>query len=109
MRIDAAWKSSTYISTLTFDTEPLPKEEDISVIINWEKEPQCIIKTVKIDKYKFKDVPAEFAKIEGEGDRSLNYWKKVHLDFFTREAKGYDFEFNEELFVICEEFRVIYI
>lgn len=93
----------------SFETEPLPEKGDISVIINWEQEPQCIIETVKILKYKFKDVPAEFAEIEGEGDKSLTYWKKVHLDFFTREAKEYGFEFNEELYVICEEFKIVFI
>ncbi|MCT4606010.1 MAG: ASCH domain-containing protein [Marinisporobacter sp.] len=28
----------------------------------------------------------EFAKTEGEGDKSLKYWRKVHIDFFTREV-----------------------
>ena len=101
--------TSSLEKSYTFDTEPIPREKDISIIINWDKEPKCIIKTIKINKYKFKDVPEKFALIEGEGDRSINYWKKIHLDFFTKEADGYGFKFNDELVVICEEFRVIYI
>ncbi|MDA3809538.1 MAG: ASCH domain-containing protein [Spirochaetaceae bacterium] len=91
-----------------FDPDPRPEVGDISLIINWEKEPKCIIETTKIHKYIFRDVPAGFAAIEGEGDKSLAYWKEVHAEAFSRDADEYGFEFNEDLIDICEEFKVIY-
>jgi len=91
------------------DSDPLPEKEEISIITNWEDEPQCIIEILEIHQYVFRDVPAEFAEIEGEGDKSLSYWKKVHREAFGREAAEYGYEFNEDLTVICEEFKVIYI
>ncbi|MDM8528666.1 ASCH domain-containing protein, partial [Anaerolineales bacterium HSG24] len=88
--------------------EPTPKIGDISIIINWSNVPQCIIETIKIEIFKFKDVPAEFARVEGEGDKSLEYWKNVHQDAFNREAEALGIEFTKDSLVICEEFKLIY-
>ena len=46
----------------------------------------------------------EYAYKEGEGDKSLEYWKKVHKDFFIKEAEG---NFNESMEVLCEEFELL--
>jgi uncharacterized protein YhfF len=88
--------------------EPLPKEGEFSVIVDYFGEPQCIIKTTKIDIVPFKNVTEEFAKAEGEGDKSLKYWREVHRDYFTRELKDIRKEFSEEMEVLCEEFELVY-
>ena len=41
------------------------------------------IQITAVRKCRFCDVGAAWAHIEGEGDLSLNYWRKVHTDFFT--------------------------
>jgi len=46
--------------------------------------------------------------IEGEGDKSLEYWRRGHINFFTEETKELGIEFNEELEVIFETFQVVY-
>ena len=40
----------------------------------------------------------EYAKLEGEGDLSLDYWKQEHYNFF----KSFDSSFNEESKIIFE-------
>ena len=57
----------------------------------------------------FNEVSKEFAKIEGEGDGSLDYWKKVHKIAFDTELKSTDQEFSEDMLVICETFDVVYL
>ena len=47
-------------------------------------------------------VTADFARKEGEGDMSLEYWQNEHQKFFTRE--GY---FSDEMELIAEEFEVV--
>ena len=89
------------------ENEPLPKPGDLSIILNWTGIPQCIIETVKVWSWTFDDVPAWFAAIEGEGDGSLEYWKKVHREAFGREAVEIDIDFTDETMVVCEEFRVV--
>ena len=53
-------------------------------------------------------VSEEHAYKEGEGDRSLEYWRKVHKEFFTEELKSLNQEFDENMELVCEEFEVVY-
>ena len=64
------------------------------------------MRTSKITICPFKDVTAEHAFKEGEGDRSLEYWRRVHKEFLESELGKIDMAFNEEAKVICEEFEL---
>ena len=88
--------------------EPLPKAGDYSVILNSKEEAVCIIKTTKAYVTEFINVSAEHAFKEGEGDRSLEYWRKVHVNFLTNELASVNKAFNENTKVLCEEFDVVY-
>lgn len=89
------------------EAEPYPGE--ISIILNGKDEPICIIQTVELFVKPFKDVPADFAADEGEGDKSLAYWRDAHKTFFTRQfADSETREFTETMPVLCERFKVIY-
>lgn len=90
------------------DGEILPKERGFSIVTDWKGIAQCIIQTKKVTVVPFKEVTEEFAKKEGEGDKSLKYWRRVHIDFFTKELKEVRIEFSEEMLVVCEEFEVVY-
>lgn len=90
------------------DDEELPEVYDYSIITNWDGTPKCIIRTKKIIIIPFKDVNQKLAEIEGEGDKSLEYWRKAHINFFSRELEEYDIEFSEDMPVIFEEFEVVY-
>ena len=50
---------------------------------------------------------AEHAEAEGEGDRSLEFWRRVHEDFFTRHA-SHDRGFAADMPVVLEDLRVVY-
>mgnify|MGYP004578500379 CR=1 FL=1 len=56
----------------------------------------------------FSKVGEEFAYREGEGDKSLKYWREAHTESFTCELKEFNKEFNEDMLVVCEEFEVVY-
>ena len=45
---------------------------------------------------------------EGEGDRSLEYWRVVHAAFLTNELASVHMEFDENTKVVCEEFELVY-
>ena len=68
----------------------------------------CVTKTTKVYRTLFKDVSARHAYLEGEGDRSLAYWRKVHQAFFTAELAEVKLDFTPELEVVCEEFEVVF-
>lgn len=71
------------------NNEELPKIGDLAIVTNWNGEPKAIIKTVKVEIVQFKNITNEYAYIEGEGDRSLEYWRKVHLDYYKNEMKDF--------------------
>lgn len=88
--------------------ERKPEPGDYSVILDSNDNAVCIIQTSKVYIRPFEEVSAEHAYKEGEGDRSLECWREVHEEFFSDELKDEDIEFNENLEVVCEEFRVVY-
>ena len=98
---------SAYDLYLT-DNEPLPQTGDYSVILNSKEEAVCIIRTLKVYVTEFCQVSEEHAFKEGEGDRSLEYWRKVHSDFLTNELASVHRLFDEHTKVVCEEFEVVY-
>ena len=90
------------------DGEPLPKASGYSVILNLKEEAVCIIENTKVYVVPFCEVSVEHAFKEGEGDRSLIYWRKVHEAFFTECMEEAGLNFDESMKVVCEEFRVVY-
>lgn len=99
--------TSLYLSFIE-ENESLPKKGDLNIITDWEGNEKCIIQTTKVVIKPFSQVTKKFAKKEGEGDRSLKYWKKVHKDVFRNELKGLNKSFSNDTLVVCEEFKVIF-
>ena len=90
------------------DNDPLPQTGDFNVILDSNDEAVCIIKTLKVYITEFNQVSEEHAFKEGEGDRSLSYWRKVHVSFLTDELASVNKTFDENTKVVCEEFEVVY-
>jgi uncharacterized protein YhfF len=100
--------TASLFDSYAFENDAPPKKGDHSIITNWQGEAICIIKTTNVDIVPFKDVTEEFARTEGEGDKSLRYWKNAHLHYFSRESRLIGKEFDENMFVVCEKFEVVY-
>lgn len=90
------------------EKEPLPQADEYSVILDSEENAVCVIQTTKVAVVPFNEVTAEHAFKEGEGDRSLDYWKKVHESFFAECLREAGLNFTPDMKVVCEEFVVVY-
>ena len=88
--------------------EPLPEAGEYSVVLNSRDEAVCVIHTTRVYTMPFCEVTADHAYKEGEGDRSLEYWRRVHENFFRAELAEAGLEFSPEMPVVCEEFEVVY-
>ena len=64
--------------------EPLPKENELSVILDSKENAICIIETTKVEVIPFKEVSEDHAYKEGEGDRRLTYWRELHENLFSK-------------------------
>lgn len=103
-------KTATCSAALLYELEQeeIPKAGDYSVILDSSGNAVCIIRTTRVYTMPFDQVTERHAWKEGEGDRSLEYWRQVHRSFFTDELKPVGLEFDETLDLICEEFEVVY-
>lgn len=90
------------------DGEPIPAAGEYSVILWADGSAACIIRTEKVCVTPYEDVSAQHAYKEGEGDRSLSYWRSVHEEFFCKELHSVGMEFSEDMDVVCEEFEVVF-
>lgn len=88
--------------------EPMPKVGEYSVILNSKDEAVCIIQTIRMEIVPFFEIREEHAYLEGEGDRSLAYWRKVHEEFFKDCLEEKGLVFTEEMKVVWEEFKIIF-
>jgi len=79
-----------------------------SVVTDIVGNPRCVIRTTEIRHVPFTDVDPKFAADEGEGDQSMEYWRDVHEQYFSREAAELGIEFNNESIVCCERFELLY-
>lgn len=87
---------------------PLPPVGGYNLILNTKGEAVCITETIKVYTTPFNQVREEHAWKEGEFDRTLTSWKQCHSEFFSKELKDIRQEFTEDMFVVCEEFKVVY-
>ncbi|MEO7853078.1 MAG: ASCH domain-containing protein [Rubrivivax sp.] len=88
--------------------QPLPQRGDLSVVTLFSGQPVCVIETQKVRIVAFSEVDADFAATEGEGDGSLDYWRRAHTAFFGRECQRLSREFDAQAPVVCEEFWVVF-
>ena len=104
-------KRATATSLWWFEknNEILPKIGDQYIVTDWDGNAKAVIETIKIEQVSYNKITSEFAEIEGEGDKSLEYWKRVHKDYYTREMKPYNEQFDEKMIIVCEQFKAIYL
>ena len=78
------------------------------MVLDGRGEAVCVIRTTNVYTVPFDQVSAGHAHKEGEGDRSLDYWRRVHEDFFRKELADAGLEFSPSMPVVCEEFEAVY-
>lgn len=91
-----------------FDPSNAPVLNGYSVVTDFDGNPKCIIKTTEIRILPFNEVDEEFAADEGEGDQSLEYWRAVHWQYYTRKCNEMGKEASETMEVVCERFTVVH-
>lgn len=75
-----------------------------SIVVNGDGRECAIVETTELTERRFDEIDAEWAAVEGEGDRTLASWRRDHEAFFAREGL-----FAPDMPLICERFRLIEI
>jgi len=100
--IIAGEKTATSGSYRSFTAEPSPVIGDYCVVLDGQNKPACVIRIEQQTLVGFHQVTAAMAAKEGEGDKSLAYWRAEHHAFFSREG-----EYEPEMLLVFEQFRLI--
>ena len=90
------------------EDEEIPKVGEYNIILNGSDEPICITVTREVYILEYNVISSNYAFLEGEGDRSYEYWKRVHDEFFKEEFKNVCKEFYEQAPMVCEVFEKVY-
>ena len=88
--------------------EPLPKIGDFFVVTDWKGKAKCIIRTTSVKLVPYFAIHSEHARLEGEGDKSLEYWRKVHWAYYTRELAEFGKRPLESMIVVFERFEKMF-
>jgi len=85
---------------------PLPQKGDLSIVLDGNGNPVLVIETVSVVILPFNKVSEQFAFEEGEGNRSLSYWRMAHENYFRRSLRESALDKTKP--VVCERFKVAY-
>ena len=70
--------------------------------------PVAVTETTEVEIRRYDEVDAAFTFEEGEGDRSLAYWREAHKRYFGRTLPAIGREFSEDMPLVCVRFQVAY-
>lgn len=88
--------------------EPIAQPGDLNIVTDWAGNALCIIETVHVDVTPFNEISADYAYLEGEGDKSLTYWKEMHWAYYHRELAQTDYTPTPQMPIVCETFKVVF-
>ncbi len=86
-----------------------PKVGELRVVVDGGGTPRCVIEILQVEERRFCDVDDGFAAMEGEGDGSLDYWRREHERFFAAALAAEREAFSTQIEVVLERFRVVWM
>jgi uncharacterized protein YhfF len=82
-----------------------PVVGDVSVVTRWDGEAVAVIKTTHVEIRRLDDVDEAFALREGEGDKTLSWWRSAHEDYYRRVLADSGIAVDGDLQIVCEHFE----
>ncbi len=86
------------------EAAPMPVAGDLNVVLDGEGSPVCVIRTTEVEVRRFEDVDEAFAWDEGEGDRTLAWWRQAHMWYFSEQGTPIE----ETTLMVLERFELLW-
>lgn len=99
--------TASYLWAYEAEGEQLPEVGQIDVILDGSGAPRAVLQNISLEIVPFDEVTHEHAHAEGEDDRTLASWRRIHRDFYEQHV-GLDRPFRDDMPMVCERFRVVY-
>ncbi len=100
--------TSSAFDLYSLEGEEIPGAGEKSVVLDSRGEAVCIIENLEVAVLAYDEVTEEMAAMEGEDDKSLSMWRKVHERFFREDMGEAGLCFHEKMMVVFEKFRVVW-
>ncbi len=101
--------SSAYeLYFLPDETDSIPHSGQLDIVLDGRQHPVGVIQNIGVEVLPFKEVSEEQARKEGEGDLSLGYWRRVHIEFWAPYYSSHNLSFSEDTPIVYEDFKLIY-
>jgi uncharacterized protein YhfF len=90
------------------DPTMMPVLGGYSLVTDHAGAPMLVIRTTRVDIRPYGDVDADFAAAEGEGDGSLDFWRRAHWAYFSHRCEALGRTPSADMPVILERFALVY-
>ena len=100
--------TATSLEAMLVEHEAMPQVGQHSLILDGSGDAQCIIRTDRMWVAPMESVTEEFARREGEGDRSREDWLAGHRRAYALEHGALGLPMNDQIPVVFEEFSVVW-
>ncbi|RYG96813.1 MAG: ASCH domain-containing protein [Alphaproteobacteria bacterium] len=94
------------VAELELAGDPIPRVGDYAIVTDWRGNAIAVIQTVSVEIKKFGDIDEEFARSEGEGDLTLEWWRAAHQAYYENVLTGSKYRVDDDLEIACESFEV---
>ena len=78
------------------------------VLVDGAGQPRAIWRTTEIRIGPLNSVDEQFARDEGEGERTREWWLAAHRRFFARHAETQGFQMHDAIETVFERFEVVW-
>ena len=95
--------------SLQAEGEALPEPGQIEIVVDHHNHPALVTRVTDVSIVAFDAVTAAYAAIEGEGDGSLDYWRRGHWAYFSRECQRLGREPSLSMPVVCSVFELLQV
>lgn len=89
------------------NNDPLPTVGQVDIVLDGDGEPKAVLQVHRVEVHPFDEVDESHAYAEGEGDRTLQYWRESHEHFwrnYSENPRG----FAPDMPIVCERFTVLF-
>ena len=88
--------------------EAPPVVGGFAVLVDGSEQPRAIWRTTEVRIGPLNSVDEQFARDEGEGERTREWWLSAHRRFFGKYAAAQGFQMHDEIETVFERFEIVW-
>ncbi|CAL9365031.1 hypothetical protein SUDANB121_00752 [Nocardiopsis dassonvillei] len=100
--------TSALVAEFAAAGDPLPRVGGHWIACDSAGRPRAVLRSTELRLGGVGSADAAFARDEGEGDLSLEYWREGHLRYWKRVCPRLGLEWSEDLEIVFERFAVVW-